>query len=232
LRKTTLILIFLCSPAAGKAQLLDTIREFLKHKYSIDVRLESRNSIIGHELTSINGVRVGLTFKRKLRIGGGLSWLKTDGNWWLKTNVTKDFTRIHDDGSSETIKKYLKFVYTCYYLDYVFYKTQHWQLSVPIQVGAGFLWFQETKKYSFGNNEKKYLLFLYEPGITLQYKVFKWLGAGSDVTYRFALQNRKKTGEQLSSLSLTFKALFWFDYLFYEIFPKNKLTKKYGPAYW
>lgn len=232
MRKTALILVLIFFSAAGKAQLLDTIRDFLKHKYSIDVRLESRNSIIGHELTSISGVRVGLTFKRKLRIGGGLSWLKTDGNWWLKTNVTKDFTRTNDDGNTEVVKKYLKFVYTCYYLDYVFHKTQHWQLSVPIQVGAGFLWFQETKRYSFGNREKKYLLFLYEPGITLQYKVFKWLGAGSDVTYRFALQNRKKTGEQLSSLSLTFKALFWFDYLFYEIFPKNKLTKKYGPAYW
>ena len=232
MKKTALIVIIIGFVVSGKAQLLDTLRDFLKHKYSVDVRLESRATFIDNELTCISGVRAGLTFKRKLRIGTGVSWLKTDGYSWFKTNVTRDFIRTSDNGTTQTVKKYLKFVYICSYLDYVFYKTQHWQLSVPIQVGTGFLWFQETKNYSFANNEKKRLLFLYEPGITLQYKIFKWLGAGSDVTYRFALQNRKETGVQISNLSLTFKALFWFDYLFYEVFPKNKITKKYGPAYW
>lgn len=232
LKKLVFISLILFGSLSSKAQLLDTLRDFLKHKYSIAVRLESRNSIIANELTSISGVRIGLTFKRKLRLGAGFSWLKTDGHSWLKTNVTKDFYVQGTDGKTETVKKYLKFVYTCYYLDFVFYKTQHWQLSVPIQIGTGFLWFQEKKKYAFRNNEKKYLLFLYEPGITLQYKAFKWLGVGADVTYRFALQNRKETGVQLSNLSLTFKALFYFDYLFYELFPKNEITKLYGPAYW
>ena len=232
MRKIRFIIAFLFISWVAKAQLLDTIRDFLKHKYSIDVRLESRNSIIGNELTSITGVRIGLTFKRKLRIGAGLSWLKTDGHSWLKTNVTRDFYRTGADGNTEVFKKYLKFMYLCYYLDYVFYKTQHWQLSVPIQVGTGFLWFQENKKYTFGTHEKKHVLFLYEPGITLQYKVFKWFGAGSDVTYRFAMQNRRQTHVQISNLSLTFKALIYFDYLFYELFPKHEITKRYGPAYW
>jgi hypothetical protein len=210
---------------------LDTLRYFLKHKYSIDVRLESRNSFIDHELTSISGVRVGLSFKRKLRLGGGISWLKTDGYSWLKTNITKDFY-VTSNGKTEIVSKYLKFVYACHYLDFVFYKTKHWQLSLPIQVGTGFLWFQQNKSYSLVNGEPKYLLFLYEPGITLQYKFFKWFGCGADIAYRFAIQDRNKTGEQLSSPSLTFKALFWFDQLFYEIFPDNVLTKKFGPAYW
>jgi len=216
----------------GRTQLLDTLRDFLKHKYSVDVRLESRASIIGNELTSISGVRIGLTFKRKLRLGGGISWLKTNGYSWLKTNVTKDFYVQGPDGKTEIQKKYLKFVYACYYIDFVFYKTQHWQLSVPLQLGTGYLWFQETKKYSFGNKEPKYILLIYEPGITLQYKAFKWLGAGADATYRFCLQDKKKTGEHLSNLSFTLKALFYFDYLFYELFPKSAVTKKYGPAYW
>src|ERR1043165_6583399 len=61
--RLALIVIFLSSAGALKAQLLDTLRDFLKHKYSIDVRLESRASVIHNELTSITGVRVGLTFK-------------------------------------------------------------------------------------------------------------------------------------------------------------------------
>jgi hypothetical protein len=232
LKKIFCIAILLSFCAQGRAQLLDTLRDFLNSKYSVDVRLESRNSIISNELTSISGVRIGLTFKRKLRLGGGLSWLKTDGHSWLKTNVTKDFTVLNENGNPSVIKKYLKFVYVCHYLDFVFHKTQHWQLSVPIQLGTGYLWFQENKIYSFGNKETKYFLVFYEPGITLQYKLFKWLGSGADITYRFALQDRKKTGVQLSNLSLTFKALFYFDYLFYELFPKHEITKRYGPAYW
>ena len=218
MRKQGIIVLLFFFSLGGKAQLLDTIRDFLKHKYSIDVRLESRASFINNELTSVSGVRMGLTFKRKLRLGAGLSWLKTDGYSWLKTNVTKDFEVLGSDGKLEIQKKYLKFVYACYYIDFVFHKTQHWQLSVPIQLGTGYLWFQENKKYSFGNSEQKYLLLIYEPGITLQYKAFKWLGAGADATYRFSLQDRKKTGVHLSNLSFTLKALFYFDYLFYELF--------------
>ena len=227
---TIVFFLFLSVPVG--AQLLDTLRTFFKHKYSIDVRLESRNSIIKNELTSIRGVRIGLSFKRKLRLGGGISWLKTNGHSWLPTNVTKDFYVRDADGTLKVETRYLKFIYLCHYLDFVFYKTQHWQLSVPIQIGTGYLWFQDKKSYSFKTKDPKYPLFIYEPGITLQYKVFRWLGAGADVTYRFALQERKKTGMQLSNLSFTFKALFYFDQLFYVVFPKHELTKKYGPAYW
>ncbi|WP_317897643.1 hypothetical protein [Aurantibacillus circumpalustris] len=232
MKKSLFVLILLFLKVSGNAQLLDTLRDFFRHKYSIDIRLESRNSIISNELTSVRGIRVGFVFKRKLRLGGGISWLKTDGHSWLKTNVTKDFYVTDANGNKSVVSKYLKFIYASYYLDFVFYKTQHWQLSVPIQLGTGYLWFQENKTYHLGTKDPKYLLILYEPGITLQYKLFKWIGAGADITYRFAMQDRKKTGVQLSNLSLTFKALFYFDQLFYQLFPKNEITKKYGPAIW
>jgi hypothetical protein len=223
---------FLSGVISLNAQLLDTLQYLFRQKYSVDLRLESRNSFIANELTSIQGIRMGITFQRKLRLGGGVSWLKTDGYSWLRTNVTKDVYEEGPDGEPELVKKYLKFIYACYYLDFVFYKTTHWQLSVPIQVGTGSLWFQKEKAYNMRNKEPKQFLFLYEPGITLQYKVFKWLGGGADATYRFALHDRKKTGMQLSNLSFTLKALFYFDYLFYELFPNSELTRRYGPAYW
>lgn len=110
----------------------------------------------------------------------------------VKLKREKDFYITNAVGKTDTISKYLKFMYLSYYVDFVFYKTKHWQLSVPIQAGTGLLWFQQNKAYSFGNKETKYFLFLYEPGITLQYKVFKWVGLGADVAYRFALQDRKQ----------------------------------------
>jgi len=217
----------------GEAQLIDTLKSIIKHKYSIDARLESRNSFVNNKLISVSGVRLGATFQRKLKLGIGISWLKTQGNSWLKSNIKKDFYSVNDFGKTDTTTKYLKILYGCVYADFVFYKIKHWQLSIPIQVGMGSVWFQQNEKsYSFNKSDQKYFLFIYEPGITVQYKLFKWVGFGADVAYRFAMHDSKKTGERLSSPSLTFKALFWFDQLFYELFAKSRLTKEYGPAYW
>lgn len=204
---------------------MDTLYAVLRaRKYSLDARLESRNSFISNQLISVAGVRLGLDFQRRLRIGGGVSWLKSD---------FKDVRYVPGPlGKTDTLSSRLKFVYFCYYIDFVFYKTKHWQLSVPIQAGTGSSWFQNSKDYSLGNHQKKYFLLLYEPGITVQFKVTRWAGLGADVAYRFTLKNNKQVADQLNSPTYSFKVLFWFDYLFYELFPKSKITERFGPAYW
>jgi hypothetical protein len=223
---TRLLLIFalLLATVAGKAQFLDTLHEVFNHKYSIDARLESRYSFISNQVISVTGLRLGVAFQRKLRMGGGISWLKSDFK-----NVVY---RTHSSGAVDTMTSYLKFVYLCYYIDFVFYKTKRWQLSVPIQAGTGASWFQARPEYAWGGGDRKYFLLLYEPGITAQFKVFRWFGVGGDVAYRFTLKNNRKVGEQLNSPTYSFKLLLWFDQLFYELFPKSGLTKKYGPAFW
>ncbi|MEO6427121.1 MAG: hypothetical protein ABIP40_17020 [Bacteroidia bacterium] len=215
--------LFFCCIAV-RAQYLDTLHEIFNHKSSIDARLESRNSFIDNQIISITGVRLGIAFQRKLRIGGGVSWLKSD--------FKKDFYIQNELGKTETVTKFLKLGYLAYYLDFVFYKTKRWQLSVPIQAGSGFAWWKPEKSYLTNTHEKKHFLFLYEPGITAQFKAFRWFGVGADVAYRFTLVDSKKIGEKLNSPTYSFKILFWFDQLFYEMFPNSKITKKYGPAVW
>src|SRR5204862_4239129 len=126
--------IFCSFLSRGNAQIIDTIRELFKHEYSIDARLESRYSAVDHQLISVEGIRLGVSFKRKFRLGGGISWLDSD--------VHSDYTIRNDLGNLELRERYLKFVYLCYYIDFVFYKTTRWQLSVPIQAGTGLSWFQ------------------------------------------------------------------------------------------
>jgi len=76
------------------------------------------------------------------------------------------------------------------------------------------------------------LLLIYEPGITTQFKITKWLGLGVDVCYRLALRNTNYVGNRLNSFILAPKLLIWFDQIFFMAAPKSKLTKKFGPAYW
>lgn len=219
-----LFIFFLFIAAFCKAQYLDTLHEVFKHKSSIDARIESRYSIINNQYASVTGVRLGVAFQRKLRLGGGVSW--------LKTNYGKP---IFDNGTDQPFTgfRYLKFAYMCFYVDFVFHKTKRWQLSVPIQTGLGMGWYQNDKTvYDVFGKQAKYGLFLYEPGITAQFKVFKWFGLGSDVGYRFAVKDNKTMGERLSSPTYSLKLLIFFDQLFYEALPENKITKKYGPAVW
>lgn len=217
-----IILFFYC--AVSHAQFLDSLHDIFNHKSSIDARLESRNSFIDNQIMSVTGVRLGVAFQRKLRIGGGVSWLKSD--------FKRDFYLQNELGKTDTISKFLKMGYLAYYIDFVFYKTKRWQLSVPIQAGTGFTWWKNDKNYLVREKEKKYFLVLYEPGITVQFKAFKWFGLGADVAYRFTLVNSKKIGEKLNSPTYSFKILVWFDQLYYELFPNSKFTKKKGPAVW
>lgn len=224
MKKLFIILFLFFNCIVVKAQFLDTLHEVFSHKSSIDARFESRNSFINNQIISISGLRLGVAFQRKLRVGGGINWLKSD--------FKENFYVQNETGKTDTISKHLKLAYLSYYIDFVFYKTKYWQLSVPIQAGTGFSWWQQNKAYSLNNTDKKYFLFLYEPGITAQFKVFKWFGLGADVAYRFTLKNNKKIGEHLNSPTYSFKILVWFDQLYYEIFPNSKLSQKKGPATW
>ena len=208
---------------SSKGQFLDTFKVFLRSRPSIDARLESRYSFFNNNATKVSGVRLGLSFKRKLRVGIGYSWL--DANVSDKKIITDDY------GKLITTNEFLKFGYVCYYADFVFHKTKRWQLSVPIQVGTGLYWTQYHDGEKTIKTKQRFLLF-YEPGITVQFKITKWCGLGMDVCARLALKNTKYVGEKLNSFVLAPKLLIWFDQIFYMAAPKSKITKKYGPAVW
>lgn len=221
--KIRVLIIFLFITCSLKGQFLDTFKVFLRARPSISARLESRYSFMNNSPTKVSGVRLGLSFKRKLRVGIGYSWLDTD------VSEKKLITDIY--GKSRFTDDYFKFGYVCYYADFVFHKTKRWQLSVPIQLGTGMYWTQ----YSDGKNSiksKKRLLLFYEPGITVQFKITRWCGLGLDACVRLALRNTNYVGNKLNSFVLAPKFLIWFDQIFYMAAPKSKITQKYGPAYW
>jgi hypothetical protein len=195
----------------------------VRQKQSFDARLETRIGFIGEDVVRVSGVRLGISFNRKLRLGGGLSWLKTG----LMREVNPYMT---ETGVKQ--KKFLRLGYICYYMDFVFFRNKRWTFSVPLQAGAGLAWYQPHEAYKFGVDEPKYFFFLYEPGITVNFKIFKWFGIGNDVAYRFILKNDKKMPERLRSPTYAFKILFWLDQLYFEVFPKSTITERYGPAYW
>lgn len=203
--------------------MIDSFKVIIKNRASIDLRIESHYSFIDNEIAGISGFRAGVSFRRKLRFGGGISWLKSE--------ISQNQYIPNENGVLISTPKYLRLAYVALYADFVFYKTKRWQVSVPIQTGIGASWFQYQKPYNLGTS-KKYLLLLYEPGISTHFKIFKWCGLGVDVGYRFAIKNGDYIEQRFNSPTYAFKILFWADQLYYDLFPNSKWSKKNGPAAW
>jgi hypothetical protein len=221
-KKVGFIVFILCRLTVN-AQFLDTIKSITHKRPGIDARFETRNSFFENGRAKVTGVRLGLIFQKKLRVGVGYSWLSSDV--YEKKSITNYL------GNKDTVNNYLKFGYIAFYTDFVFYKTKRWQVSVPLQWGAGLTWFNYNNGAQDVASSKDYLL-LYEPGISVQFKIFRWCGLGTDIAYRFTLQNNRELRNKLNSPTYGFKFLIWFDQLYYLGFPKSKLSKKYGPADW
>jgi hypothetical protein len=215
-KKASLIFIFQFLFSASEAQLLDTLKSLLKQKYSADANLETRYGFINNELNRVDGVKFGIDYIGRLKLGMGLSWMNSN---YSKMIITKNFT--------DTSTNYLKFAYLTIYANFVFYKTKHWQLSVPLQ-----LWWQKQNNFRYSERDSKYFLLLYEPGINVQFKIFKWLGLGSDVAYRMVVKDNSSIVERISSPVYSFNILIWFDQIFFDVFPEHKISKKYGPSQW
>lgn len=224
MRLLSILVVLLFGSFTCRAQYLDSLGDVIRGKANIDLRLESRWSFVNNELITISGIRVGAAFEKKLRLGGGVSWLKTP---YSQTELT-----LNENGQSIIKTTYFKLAYLAAYADVVFYKTKRWQLSVPLQIGAGFTWRQDVPQYQLNQMDSKQFLFLYEPGITVQFKLTRWFGLGSDVAYRFTLKNNKKISEQLSSPTYSFKIMFWLDQLYFMVFPESEWSQKSGPATW
>jgi hypothetical protein len=218
------LVLLLILPVCLNAQLIDSMGIILKGRRTLDARLESRFSFINNSVVTVTGFRAGISFQRQLRMGAGLSW--------LSSRIPSTFQAIAPDGSTYDDEKFLKFLYLCLYTDFVFHKTKRWQLSVPIQLGTGASWFQRREDYHWGTRDRKYLMLLYEPGITVHFKLFKWLGLGTDVGYRFTLYNNREVAETLNSPTYAFKLLFWPEQLYFDLFPGSSLTRRFGPSQW
>ena len=220
--KKVILLYLIILSFHSSAQYLDSLHSIFNNKSSIDARIETNNCLINDQLTTVRGIRLGVAFQRKLRLGGGISWLATPT---LHRNTIN-----YSDDSYLKYNNYLKFTYLCFYVDFVFHKTKRWQLSVPIQAGGGLIWYQDNFRYELLRN-KKYGVFFYEPGITVQFKITRWVGIGTDICYRYAIKD-KRISERLSSPTISIKLNVWFDQLFYLTFPEHKISKKRGPAEW
>ena len=207
------VLLFLL-PLLSEAQLYDSLRSSLKMKRTIHFKFDSRNSFISSRRAQIWGVKLGADFGKKLRLGFGYNFLNSDFNKELFYPSSTGY---------DTISRKLKIRYACAYIEYVFYRQNRWEFSVPVQFSVGNSWYNYSFKELEGLRSPKHLLLLYEPSLSGQYKVFKWLGLGLDLGFRYALVKNKLIEEKLTSPIYVFKVLVYWGQLYKKVFPNHPI---------
>lgn len=200
------------------AQWSDTIKKILHGKIYPTASFDSRNSFISSSRAHIWGVKVGVEFSGRLQ--GGIGYNRHD------KNLEKEIYFQNEFGNADSIKAGLHLDFFSFYVRYVYYKKKRWKFSVmPYQIGFG------NSRYKYVRDDIKRIsgkrfVILYEPGISVSYKIFQWLGVGSDIGYRFMIRGNPAIPENFNSPIYSFYAIIYWGELFKLTFPESKWIKK------
>ncbi|MDQ3109688.1 MAG: hypothetical protein M3R17_07310 [Bacteroidota bacterium] len=218
-RKLLTATLFFFMSSEMHAQWSDTINKILHGKPFPTASFDSRNSFISSSRAHIWGIKIGVDFANRLQ--GGIGFNRHD------RNLKKEIYFTNELGIRDSTKADLHLDYFSFYIRYVYYKKKRWKFSVmPYQLGFG------NSRYRYEVDDKKYItgkrfIVLYEPGISISYKVFKWLGAGADIGYRFMLRGNPAIPENFNSPTYSFYAIIYWGELFKITFPESKWAKKF-----
>lgn len=217
-RLLSLFLIFLFHSFSLKAQLLDSLKHALeKGGIGIDFKFGGSNAIISQRKAATIGIRGGVSFGPKFSFGIGYMG---NGKGFGSNPIEVS------DKFNSTLYKYLMLGYFCVYTEYYFYKTKYWEFSIIPQVGIGKTYYR-LNQFGVNSETARTRVLLYEPMMTGEYKILKWLGVGADLGFRFALKNRGIVQERFTAPMYSFHVDIYWSTLTRILFPDHPIVKKY-----
>ena len=138
------------------------------------VLFDSRYSILNRRFVTLNGLKVGIELRNRLRLGAGIYFLSSR----IPTRQARPF------GLAEGARADLRFRYLAGYGEYVLLANRRWELSVPLQVGLGSAWVQYEAPGGGGRETPHEFMGVVEPSVAAQFKVFRWGGLGAGAGWR------------------------------------------------
>jgi hypothetical protein len=151
----------------------DSARGHQPHR-RIVAQFDQRYSLLNGDLVGINGFKLGIEWRGRLRTGLGL-YLLSDG--------VPSRAPIPLALPPET-RTELRFRYVAVYGEYVLVGTPRWELSTPTQFGFGKVF---TGYYLPDGSRRRSTtdhIWLFEPSLVGHMRVFRWVGVGAGAGYR------------------------------------------------
>ena len=186
----------LCCHIKAGAQtisLSDTLRSLIHQKPVFTGKWDTQNSFITGKSIEIQSIKAGVVFGDNLTLGLGYHWINS-----------RNFQDYVLDGFRDSSP--IRMRYFSLFGEFVYFKKNHWQGVIPVQLGVG-------KSYLFNEKNKlfKGTVLLYEPSITIEYKWSPWIAIGAGYGYRIMLKNNRNIDQNFYAPIYVFRVRLLFD---------------------
>jgi hypothetical protein len=210
-------------PLLSSAQLSDTIRYSLEQKPKFFINLTTFNSTVSGDLVAFSGFRAGVNFNKRIKFGAGFYGMNT--KVFSNITVTANNDAVYDTSAE------LKLGFFSLSAEYIYYHNYPWQFGfIPYQLSLGEGHYEYIPRGGTTRVEtEKQTIVLYEPNFTGQYSIFRWIGIGASVGYRFRLYSSKELREDLSSPTFSIGLRLFVDELYKMAFPHGLSKKEETP---
>lgn len=208
--KKTLFILLLFYSMNSSAQLRDTILKAFKEKPTLYGNYGSNYAFISNQFNGILNVKLGLDFSSSVKFGVAYNWNKKG---MIKQNPIPSF---------DESKLYMRYI--SIFFEYTYFKTYHWEASIPAQIGIGNIFYNNTDSGNSVKTEKKWFV-LYEPITTIQYRFLKYFAAGGGIGYRLVIPTRVGGYDQFSSVLFVVKSKIYFGEAWRD-FKKHRSNRK------
>lgn len=168
----------------GQSRHLDTISNAFNHKPKILLKLDSKFSFVSNQLVSMRGVKAGVNFNNRIKLGVGYSW--------MKNNFKFDNPSILINNENYD----LRYSYVSIFSDYNFYNDKKWSFLFNTDFAV--------VKLGYKNKESSIFDFLsygavIEPSFISEYDLIKYITLGSGFGYRFVFRESNNIAEKFSA---------------------------------
>lgn len=222
LRSHKLILLFSLLLWGGntEAQVVDSIKHYYMKKPSFMMKFDTRHSFISSRHGRIFGMKFGVDHGDRLKYGGGVNWLSNANDFDRELQFPKADTSV-------TGRMNLWFLSP--FLEYTFYSSKHWELTMPIRMGVGFTSFNYYDPLKEEQVNRTSPVLSYEPILSGQFKFWRYFGVGMGLGYRLMLLDKNLIPQgfdqkpyRFSSAIYIFRFNIFFGRMYRDIFPKKK----------
>jgi hypothetical protein len=221
LKEVFFFVVFMhCACSVLAQPTVDTIKSCLKQRPHPFIKLDSRNSFISNSRAKITGCKLGVDYAHRLQFGLGFNLLRPSPSYFDKT-----ITYVNSDGFAASAIGALKLWYVSAHTEYAYYKTPQWRLSILLQLGGGKTYYQYLNLVGQKKQDQQSLVFIYEPAISIEYKVIRWLGVGADTGFRFMVTNYNNVNQKFNSPTYAFKLLIYYNEIYKYALGKLKEHK-------
>jgi hypothetical protein len=164
----------------------ETYRKSFHTKPKLDVKFDNRFSFVRDSDVKTVGIKVGLSFRRRFKVGLGINQMVLPSTNQLIIE-------------QDTLSVQMEYTYFSPYIEYVYYSSRKWEFSLSAQVGLG----SANQKYSDENGDKQKInqttILSYEPAMLIDYKIIRWVGIGTGVGYRLVFYKSPGIKQKFSS---------------------------------